>query len=122
MKLHKNFLYNAFHRVLVDTADSQLASRIREYTEQSLDTMRDISLQTVDLAQLLERRAVASGIDKLSPLVLHCLYRAAFWISYLASVNREDRFVIGRSIIDRVLKTLSVRWKVAGTCEIFIDP
>jgi hypothetical protein len=115
MKLHKNFLYNAFHHPrYVDKADSQLASRIREYTEKSFDTMRDISLQILDLAQSLERYIVVSGVDKLSPLVLHCLYRAAFWLSYLAATNGEDRYVVGRSIIDRVLKALSLRWKAAG--------
>ncbi|RFU33261.1 hypothetical protein B7463_g3044, partial [Scytalidium lignicola] len=100
--------------VLVDKAGPKLAPSIREYTERSLNTMRDASLQALDLAQELERRVVVSGVDKLSPLVMHCLYRAAFWLSYLAGVNREERFIIGRSIIDRVLKALSSRWKIAG--------
>ena len=113
-KLHKNFLYNSFHQGFVDKGDPQLASRIREYTEGSFNTMRDTSLQALDLAQSLERQILVSGVDKLSPLVLHCLYRAAFWLSYLAATNREDRFVIGRSILDRVLKAISPRWKAAG--------
>ena len=114
MKLHKNFLYYSFRPGFVDKADSQLASRIHEHTERSFNTMRDTSLQALNLAQSLERNIVISGIDKLSPLVLHCLYRAAFWLSYLAATNGEDRFVIGRSILDRVLKALSLRWKAAG--------
>ncbi|KAH8805405.1 hypothetical protein F5884DRAFT_799223 [Xylogone sp. PMI_703] len=120
MKLHKNFLYNSFH-VFADKADPQLTPLIRELTEKSLNTMHDISLQTLSLAQSLEQRVVTSGVDKLSPLVLHCLYRAGFWLSYLASVNREDKFVVGRSIIDRVLNTLSVRWKVAGVYKSLIS-
>lgn len=114
MKLHKNFLYNSFSKGFVVKADSQLASRIREHTERSLNTMRDISLEALNVAQSLERYIMVSGVDKLSPLVLHCLYRAAFWLSYLAATNREDRFVIGRAILDRVFKTLSLRWKAAG--------
>ncbi|GAD96496.1 fungal specific transcription factor domain protein [Paecilomyces variotii No. 5] len=115
MKLHKNFLYNSFHQRFSDKADPQLASRIRSYNETSLNTMRDTSLETLNLAQSLGRYISVSGIEKLSPLVLHCLYRAAFWLSYLARSKQEDVFVIGRQVLDRVLKTLSVRWKVAST-------
>lgn len=117
MKLHKKFLYDAFHQGFEDKGDSRLASRIREITEGSFNAMRDTSLQALNLAQSLERQIVVSGVDKLSPLVLHCLYRAAFWLSYLAATTGEDRFVIGRSILDRVLKALSLRWKAAGTCN-----
>ncbi len=82
--------------------------------------MRDTSLQIVDLAQLLESHIAVSGLNKLSPLVLHCLYRAAFWLSYLAATNREDKFVVGRLVLDRVLKALSLRWKAAGMDKLLI--
>jgi hypothetical protein len=117
MKLHKGFLSRSFHQVFIDKANSEMASRIREYSERSLNTMRDISLKAVYLAQWLERHVALSDVEKLSPIVLHCLYRAAFWLSYLAGVNEEERFVSGRSILDRVLKALSLRWKLAGMCK-----
>ncbi|RDW74891.1 fungal specific transcription factor protein [Coleophoma cylindrospora] len=113
MKLHKNFLYHSFRQGFLDQADFQLTARIREYTEVSFNTMRDISLEALILAQSLEQQIVVSGVDKLSPLVLHCFYRAAFWLSYLVSANREDRFVIGLSVFDRVFKALNLRWKAA---------
>lgn len=113
-KLHKKFLHNSFHQGLADKAEPPLASRIREYTEASFNTMRDTALQTVKLALSLERRIMVSGVDSLSPLVLNCLYRAAFWLSYLSATTREDKFLIGRPIFDRVFKSVSVRWRVAG--------
>ena len=45
MKLHKSFLYNAFHQGFGDPTASQLASRIHELTEGSFITMRDTCLQ-----------------------------------------------------------------------------
>lgn len=80
--------------------------------------MQDISMQTVDLALSLERHIAVWGMDKISPLVLHSLYRGAFWLSYLAATNREKRFISGRPIFDRVLKTLNLRWRAAGVYRI----
>lgn len=114
MKLHKNHLGDSFRCGLENRADSQLASRVRECADVSYNAMRDTSLQVLNFAQSLERHVLVSGVDKLSPLVLHCLYRAAFWLQYLADASREDRFLIGRSVFDRVLNTLSLRWKAAG--------
>ncbi|RDW85927.1 hypothetical protein BP5796_04252 [Coleophoma crateriformis] len=121
MKLHKNFLYHSFRQGFLDQADFQLTARIREYTEVSFNTMRDTSLKALILAQSLEQQIVVSGVDKLSPLVLHCFYRAAFWLSYLVSANREDRFVVGLSVFDRVFKALNLRWKAAGTYLTLIE-
>lgn len=112
MKLHKDRLSDSFIQGLTninESTGSQLASRIRKCTEKSYQALR-----TVDFAQSLERRIMVSRVDKLSPLVLHCVYRAAFWLSHLAAATREERFLAGRSICDRVLKALSLRWKVAG--------
>ncbi|KAH7409419.1 hypothetical protein BKA64DRAFT_742516 [Cadophora sp. MPI-SDFR-AT-0126] len=115
MKLHKNFLPNSFYQGYADeTADPILASCIRQNNEHSFNVMRDTALQVVDFAQGLEQRTVIVGISKTSPMILHSLYRAAFWLSYLSATNREDRFVLGRAIIDRALRALSVRWKLAG--------
>lgn len=123
LKLHKNRLSDSFSQGLTNKVDSQLAARIRQCTEGSYNALQDTSLQTLNFAQSLERRIVASGVDKLSPLVLHSIYRAAFWLSHLAAATREDRFLVGRSICDRVLTALSLRWKVAGNCKspMFID-
>lgn len=101
MKLHKNHLCDSF-RHEQDNIDPQLASRIRECTERSYYALRDTSLQILNFAQSLERHIVVSRIEKFSPLVLHCLYRGAFWLSYLATSTGEERFFIGRSIFDRV--------------------
>ena len=115
MKLHKNFLHNSFYQGYADkVTDLSLASCIRKNNEHSFTVMRDTALQVVDFAKVLEQRTAVVGISKTSPLILHCLYRAAFWLSYLAATNREDRFIVGRAIIDRVLKAMSLRWKVAG--------
>ncbi|PVH88931.1 hypothetical protein DL98DRAFT_622612 [Cadophora sp. DSE1049] len=115
MKLHKNFLHNSFYQGYADKAsEPRLASCIRQNNEHSFNVMRDTALQVVDFAQVLERCTVVVGISKTSPLILHSLYRGAFWLSYLSATNREDKFVAGRAIIDRVLRALSVRWKLAG--------
>jgi hypothetical protein len=123
MKLHKNHLCDSFRQELGNNIDPQLASRIRECSERSYYALRDTSLQILNFAQSLERHIAVSGIEKFSPLVLYCLHRAAFWLSYLATVTGEDRFVIGRSIFDRVLEKINLRWKAAGICEssVFID-
>lgn len=73
MKLHKSFLYNSFHGSFITKADSQLASHIREYTAESQKTMRDVSLRAVNLALSLEQHIALSGVDDLSPLILHSL-------------------------------------------------
>ena len=115
MKLHKNFLHNSFYQGYADNVTYlSLVSCIMKDNEHSFNVMRDTALQVVDFAQVLEQRTVVVGVSKTSPLVLHCLYRADFWLSHLAATNREDRFVVGRPIIDRVLKATSMRWKLAG--------
>jgi hypothetical protein len=123
MKLHKKYLSDLFCQGSTGKGDPDLASRVRECAEGSYNAMRDTSLQTLNFAQSLERRIVASEVDKLSPLVLHCLYRGAFWLSHLAAATQEDRFIIGRSICDRVLNALSLRWKAAGIYKssVFVD-
>jgi hypothetical protein len=107
MKLHKNHLSDSFGQDYVRRTDSQLSSRIRECSEISYNIMIDISLQILDFAQTLELRILMSGVDKMSPLVLHCL-------SYLHGATGEDKFLTGRSVCDGVLKTMSLRWKAAG--------
>jgi hypothetical protein len=114
MKLHKNHLCNSFRQDLESGTDNQLASRIRECTEGSYHTLQDISLRIVTFGQSLERHIVVSGIERLSPLALHCLYRAAFWLSYLVTATGENRFITGRLICNRVLETINLRWKAAG--------
>jgi hypothetical protein len=103
---------------MANPIDPQLVSRIRESTNGSYHALRETSLQILNFTQSLERHIVASGIEMLSPFVLHCLYRAAFWISYLAASFGEERFIVGRSIFDRVLRTINLRWKAAGICQL----
>lgn len=111
LKLHKNWLSNSFLPRLTDTTDPELAVCVRKQADSSYNVMRDVGLRVVEFALSLERRITQPGDGKLSPLVLHCLYRAAFWLSYISNATQEDELIVGRSICCRVLEALSLRWK-----------
>lgn len=114
MKLHKNYLGDAFSQRPAISGDFQISHRIRERSEQSYNTLLETSSRIVEFASSLESRIAKSGVDEVSPLVLHCIYRAAFWMAYLLDYTGDEKFATGRSICHQVLKILESRWNLAG--------
>jgi hypothetical protein len=87
----------------------------RECTQRSLDLMKETSEQVVYFVQILEQRMLVSGIHNLSPLVIHCIYRAAIALAWMAKETNEERYVTGKLICTGMLVKLDARWKVAGS-------
>jgi hypothetical protein len=86
----------------------------RECTKLSLHIMKETSRQVVYFVQILEEHQLVSGLHSLSPLVLHCVYRAAIALSWMAKETNEEQYATGRLICVRMLEKADARWKVAG--------
>lgn len=121
MKLHKNYLGDAFSQRPTSSTDFHISHRIRERSEQSYNALVETSSRIVEFAISLERRIATSGVDQVSPLVLHCIYRAAFWMSYLLDSTGDETFAAGRLTCHQVLKVLEPRWALAGSIPTFDD-
>ncbi|KAH8804854.1 hypothetical protein F5884DRAFT_884648 [Xylogone sp. PMI_703] len=110
MKFYKNYLSDSCFQWLLNKANSHITSRTRENADRLYTVVCDTSLQILYFSRSIEHHIVVYGVGKLSPLILHCLYRAAFWLSYIADATQEDRFFVGRTTCHRVLNS---RWKAA---------
>lgn len=84
-------------------------------TERSLHIMKETSGQVVYFVQILEQRVLVSGMHSLSPLVLHCIYRAAIALSWMAKESNEEKYATGKLICIGMLERADARWKAAGS-------
>ena len=81
--------------------------------QSSLQGLKEVTIAVYKLAQELQH-AIASDIESVSPLVVHCIFQA---LGECAWYVREDGDENMRSILDTlmdVLEKLRKRWKVCG--------
>ena len=88
---------------------------LRELMQRSVQSLKEIPPRITNFAQILEQRISASGIDSISPFVLHSLYRAIVALSWMAAETNDERYITAKSICSRLLHTMNTRWKAAGS-------
>jgi hypothetical protein len=65
--------------------EPELVPLIRECTENAYQIMKETSIKITLFAQTLELQLMFSGTERISQLVLHCIYRDAITLSWLAA-------------------------------------
>lgn len=87
---------------------------MKECTDISLRIMKEVATEIVSLVQLMDRHAQANGVGGLSPLELHCVYRAALIISWMGHNTGDEGYMVDKSICTRWLEKMKRRWQTAG--------
>lgn len=94
--------------------EAELVPLLRECTEQALQMMKETSMKIAMFVQTLDQKLIFPGTERVSPLVLHCIYRGAISLSWLAMETGDEQYLIGKSACKRVLQKINARWKAAG--------
>lgn len=90
------------------------AALFRECMERSIINMKENSAAVVSFAQMLVKQAQVSGLECISPLVLHCVYRASVALSWMAMESGDEQYITGKAICEKALQIMDARWKAAG--------
>lgn len=95
---------------------------VREITMKCREIMDQTVTRVLSFVETLRSSAHSGKPDKqfkdTSPLVLHCIYRAAVaqaWMGSTASRERLDNYSMGYAACVEILRHAKRRWKVAGT-------
>lgn len=92
----------------------------RECTSLSITILRETACQIVRFVEILEQHFLDSGIGALSPLVLHCIYRACAVLAWMALERNSGEYAAGKAMCVEILCRFNLRWKAAGnTFNIF---
>jgi hypothetical protein len=94
--------------------ESNVAPRVRQCMQRCLDMIREICPQVVSFVQDFRRRLSHATMQSVSPLMLHCIYNCAVNLSWLFVETNNPQYLTGKLICEDTLRSMSVRWKVAG--------
>jgi hypothetical protein len=92
----------------------ETATLFRECMDRSIINTKENCAIVVSFAQILMEQTKISGLECLSPLVLHCLYRASVALSWMAMESGDEQYIAGRAICEETLRMICARWKGAG--------
>lgn len=92
----------------------ETAALFRECMDRSIIKTKENCAIVVSFAQILMEQTKVSGMGCLSPLVLHCLYRASVALSWMAMESGDEQYIAGRTICKETLQMVCARWKGAG--------
>jgi hypothetical protein len=85
----------------------------RECTALALTMLRENACQIVRFVEILEQH-FSGSIEALSPLVLHCIYRACATFVWMALERNDGQYAAGKAICVGMLRRANHRWKAAG--------
>jgi hypothetical protein len=105
---------NLSHSVETKVRMSESVSIMQECTERSLQMLKETSLKIISFAEKVEQHVSLLGVEKISPFVLHCIYRAMITLSWLAFETGDQKYTPGKLMCQRLLQRIDVRWKAAG--------
>ncbi|KAH8803327.1 fungal-specific transcription factor domain protein [Xylogone sp. PMI_703] len=92
----------------------ETAAVFRESMDRAIIKIREDSTRVVYFVESLMNQIRDSGLDGISPLVMHCVYRAAVALSFGANESEERHYINGQAICEELLRTMNTRWKAAG--------
>jgi hypothetical protein len=94
----------------------------RECTERSLQIMKETMMRIVTFVNVITHHRSQSQNEPLSPLILHCIYRATCALEWMGdevsgctgSPEEAARFRDGRRMCETMLREMQWRWRGAG--------
>lgn len=89
-------------------------SILHEVTEHSLKLLRETAQRIAALVQTSNEAWDITKIDSLSPLRLHCVYRAAITLAWMATEQNAEQYITGKNNCLGFLQRANARWKAAG--------
>jgi hypothetical protein len=113
MKLAENHSCDS-QKESTHTTNVEVVDLARERVERSLQILKDISAKITIFAERVQQQVSLSGAEKISPFVLHCIYRADMILAWLFHETGDEKYSNGKDICNRLLQTIDVRWKTAG--------
>lgn len=106
-----------FHSCDSSPKDKQLVGDAipiaRECTARALTMLRENACQIVRFVEILEQH-FSGSVEALSPLVLHCIYRACAALVWMALERNGGQYAAGKAICVGMLRRANLRWKAAG--------
>ncbi|KAH8810901.1 fungal-specific transcription factor domain protein [Xylogone sp. PMI_703] len=93
----------------------------RECMERSIINMKEDCARTAYFAEMFLKTVDTFTISTLSPMVLHCIYRASITLSFISLESGDERYKAGRDICKKALQMMHSRWKAAGAYLELLD-
>lgn len=94
--------------------DIEIASRVREIMQRSVQMLKDISNQVILFVQDARQCLTSQTMELVSPLILNCIYSSTSNLSWMGIENGAPQYAIGKAVCEEMLHSLGARWKAAS--------
>lgn len=120
MKLSDHHSCDSFATNGKGSLDMDAMALAREITRRCQEIMTETITRIASFVQLLQQSLGQMSEDAasgLSPLFLHCIYRATLafaWMGSASSPQVAEQYTIGKMACMELLQLSDVKWKTAG--------
>ncbi|BCR89577.1 fungal specific transcription factor domain-containing protein [Aspergillus chevalieri] len=90
------------------------APRIRECMQRCFQINKDICGRVVSFAQGLSQSLTQPAMQRVSPLVLHCIYDCTANLSWMTLETDNAQYAAGKLVCENILRSVNGRWRTAG--------
>ncbi|KAL4779903.1 hypothetical protein BJX76DRAFT_361343 [Aspergillus varians] len=94
--------------------DPQIAARVRECLQKSLNIIHDICGQVTALIEEIRGLLTEETLKIISPLMLNCVYSCAQNILWMLLEKNNPQLTSAKLVCEDILRFLDARWKSAG--------